>query len=275
MKKVLVITGSPRKGDSYRLTRMIEERVKERGAVNFKYIFLKDLNLEHCRGCLTCMKKSEEFCPIKDDALKLRDELLGADGVIFVSPVYVHQITALLKNFFDRFAYYMHRPSFHDRCALIVSTTELSGLNETIKYLEFPVRCWGFNLIGTIGVIVDPFMEEGRYRAGMLKEIETVAGKFHEALHSRERPRPSLHDVQFFNKIKTKILLHREKLPYDFTFWKEKGWLEANYFYKTSLNPLFRILGPLPVRIIKLVMRIRFGREIYMKLMGQREVQEG
>ncbi len=273
MKNVLVITGSPRRGDSYRLTRMIEEAVKKRGAVSFKYIFLKKLDLEYCRGCLTCMRKGEEFCPIKDDAMKLRDELLGADGVIFVSPVYVHQITALLKNFFDRFAYYMHRPSFHDKCALIVSTTELSGLNETIKYLEFPVRCWGFNLIGTIGVMVDPFMEEGRYREGVLKEIEKVAEKFYEALHSSELPRPSLHDVQFFNKIKTKILLHREKLPYDFQFWKEKGWLEANYFYAAPLNPLFRILGPLPVRIIKLVMRMRFGREIYMKLTGKSELK--
>ena len=51
---------------------------------------------------------------IKDDALMIREEMLNADGLIFVSPVYAHQVTALMKNFIDRFAYVLHRPCFLD-----------------------------------------------------------------------------------------------------------------------------------------------------------------
>ncbi|MDI6856680.1 MAG: NAD(P)H-dependent oxidoreductase [Candidatus Thermoplasmatota archaeon] len=63
------------------------------GDVEFKYLFLKEINLEFCRGCGDCMAKGEEFCAIKDDAPAIKKEILSSDGVIFVSPVYINQVT--------------------------------------------------------------------------------------------------------------------------------------------------------------------------------------
>lgn len=71
--KILAIIGSPKgKGNSYRVTKEVEEKMKEIEDVNFEYIFLKDIDLQMCRGCFSCVVKGENFCPIKDAELKLK-----------------------------------------------------------------------------------------------------------------------------------------------------------------------------------------------------------
>ena len=50
--RILVITGSPRKGDSYQIVKLFEEKLNSLEKVEFKYPFLKDTNLEFCRGCM-------------------------------------------------------------------------------------------------------------------------------------------------------------------------------------------------------------------------------
>ena len=97
--RILVITGSPRKGDSYQIVKLFEEKLNSLEKVEFKYPFLKDTNLEFCRGCMLWMMKDEDLCLAKDVTLKVREEMLNSDRVIFVSPVYAHQVTALMKNF--------------------------------------------------------------------------------------------------------------------------------------------------------------------------------
>ncbi len=269
MNKILVVTGSPRKnGDTAKLVRTIEEKIREYGDAEFFRIFLREKNLQFCRGCLVCMKRGEDSCPLKDDAPEIRDELLQADGVIFVTPVYVHTVTALMKNFIDRFAYFMHRPAFHNIPALVVSSTELSGLAETFDYMEFPVKAWGFTHVRDIGIIADAYKVEGKFRDETLDEIDSAAREFTERMHSAVQVTPSVKDIQFFNKLKTKIKLHRDNLPYDYQYWERMGWLESRYFYETGISPVKWLLGKLPVRIIMLVMRIKLGGKLYRQLVA-------
>jgi len=267
MKKVIVVSGSLRKnGDTTRLTRLVQERMKSRGEVEFETVFLKDMNIEYCRGCFLCMKKGREACPIKDDVIALRDRLLAADGVIFVTPVYVHTVTALMKNFLDRFAFFMHRPAFHNRPAMIITSTELSGMVETIAYMKFPVIAWGFTLMGSVGIIVDAFREEGKFRNEVLASIDRIAGSFVGRLYSDRVDSPSVQALQFFNKLRTKIRLHRKNLPYDYRYWSERGWLKDDFFYRVKINPVKKFLGKLPLAVIKLVMRVKLGGPLYHKM---------
>jgi len=269
MKNVLVIMGSPRKnGDSSHIASLIEEKMKSLGEVNFKYITLKNTRLEYCRGCLACMIKGEDYCPLKDDALSLRADLLNADGVIFASPVYIHQVSAPLKNFFDRFAFFMHRPAFHSKCSLTICTTEISGLAETSAYLKWIASCWGFFNVHSIGIIADAFKEEGPYRRKAMSEINRAAQDFFVAMQTGKRPAPALDDMRFFNLIRMKVKIHKDKMPRDYHYWEERGWLNAGYFYPARLNPLFVILGKLPVRLIMLVLRLNLGSSLYRRMVG-------
>ena len=67
--KILVLLGSPRKQDGYKVCKMLEEKVKSKGEVEFEfeYINVSRLHIEECRGCELCLTKGESYCPIKDD----------------------------------------------------------------------------------------------------------------------------------------------------------------------------------------------------------------
>lgn len=102
--KVLAVMGSPKKKvNTYELTRKVEENMKQLDTVEFEYVFLKDLNLESCRGCGICFDKGEELCPLKDDRPILEEKMQEADGVIFTSSNYVFNVSSIMKNFIDRF----------------------------------------------------------------------------------------------------------------------------------------------------------------------------
>ncbi len=46
-----------------------------------------------------------ERCPLMDDRERIEKQILASDGVIFASPVFAMNVTALMKKFLDRFAY--------------------------------------------------------------------------------------------------------------------------------------------------------------------------
>lgn len=234
MKKILVISGSPRpKGNTYKVTALVEEEMKRLGDVEFEYFFLKKANLEYCRGCLVCMKKGEENCPCKDDAVMLRDKMSEADGTVFISPVYVHTVSALMKNFYDRFAYVCHQPRFLDKAAIFIVTTELSGSKETLDYMDFPAFTWGFRTAGCLDVVYDSFKKEGEYRNKTNERISRLAYDFYEALTTPRKVK--FKELVFFNVMKAKVTFHSVMLPRDYDFWKEKGWLERSFYHENNI----------------------------------------
>ena len=238
MKKVLVISGSPRpKGNTYRVTSLFEEEVNKLGDVEFEYLFLTKTGLKYCRGCLNCMKKGEEHCPCKDDAVAIRDRIAGADGVVFISPVYVHTVSALMKNFYDRFAYMCHQPRFMGKPAMLIVSTELSGGKETLDYMEFPAFTWGFRIAGKLDVVYEAFLHEGKYRDIILGKIRSSAAGFYQVLNAHWL-QPKFKELMFFNLMKTKVTLHRDMLPHDYRYWKDRGWLDLAFYYDINISPL-------------------------------------
>ena len=54
MKKILVLSGSPRKGDSYRLIKLVEKKMHDLGDVEFEYMILRKYNIEYLMGNTPC-----------------------------------------------------------------------------------------------------------------------------------------------------------------------------------------------------------------------------
>ena len=249
MKKVLVISGSPRPhGNTYKITKLVEEKIRTLEPATFEYLSLKEMNLGYCRGCLLCMKKGEEKCPCKDDSILLRDKMLSADGIVFVSPVYVHTVSALMKNFYDRFAYLCHQPRFRDKAAMFIVTTELTGGGETLDYMRFPAFTWGFKMSAALEVVYPGFTNGGSYRERALEQISRAAGDFHRALNMRHRP-ALLKELMFFNLMKSKVTLHRELLPQDYRYWEKMGWLHKEFYTERDVPRLKKFLAKTLVKI--------------------------
>lgn len=253
--KIVVLIGSPRKKDSYNVCKLIEQKLEKQYAVEFEYIFLKDYVIEDCKGCDLCFQKSEKLCPCKDDLYIIKEKLLKADGIIISSPVYAYQVTATLKRLIDRLSYLFHRQELVGKPTLIVVTTGGSGQKQVSKYLKMTVCGWGCNLIGSINVVSPFFFKnekenlawgyDERYNKTITEKIEKLSEELIKYKEKISPPTPSFYDIFMFNCLRSKTFTSRA----DHDFWKEKGWLDSNYFYDVPINIFKKVFGS----ILKLV----------------------
>jgi NAD(P)H-dependent FMN reductase len=248
--KVLAIIGSPKgKGNSYKVTKKLEMEMKTLEEFEFEYLFLKDFNLEMCRGCFSCVKKGQNFCPIKDDIDIIKDKMHKSDGLIFVSPCYCQNVTGIMKNFIDRLSYLFHRPEFFKQKALAVSTTAGSGLKETLEYLS-KLEIWGFGPLVQLGTISPPWPAKEGLKMKNNKNISDAAEKFSKKLKTEGLPSPSFTQYTHFRFLKKTSEL-KEYMPRDHEFYKDK----EEYFIPVKINFLYKIIVSIMLPIIFYIMR--------------------
>ena len=254
--KILAIMGSPRKkGNTYKLTRKLEEEMKALGKVEFEYLFLQDVNIKPCKGCFVCISKGEDRCPLKDDDRdKIVSKIMDADGVILASPVYVMQVTWLMKILVDRLAYLCHRPELFKQKAIAVSTTGGIGLKETLNYIELVAGGWGMNVVDKLGIATPPWPKTSSSDIKNNKKIRKTAKIFYKSLESIELPKPSLMDYMRFRIIKEMSSRLDRYLQADYQFYSK---LE-NYYYDTKINIFKRLMGKIMLKIGFYTMRDNF-----------------
>lgn len=100
-KKIVVITGSPRKkGNSFAMTEAFIKAAEEKGHTVTRFdAALK--NVGGCRACETCFKTGKA-CSFDDDFNTIAPAILEADAVVFSMPVYWYSIPAQVKGVIDR-----------------------------------------------------------------------------------------------------------------------------------------------------------------------------
>ncbi len=232
--KALAIVGTMRKnGDSYRILKRFEESLQGKANAEVEYLFLSDVDLGCCRGCCACFTQGESRCPKRKLTEPIENRLMESDGVVLASPVYAHHVTAVMKNFLDHFAYFFHRPRFFGKPAVHVSSTGGSGLKETLDYLRFTSKGWGYVPAGTIGVAQWRYESDKSYRGKIGAEIERAAANFVKTAASKTPPRPGMHDLMFFRAMRMKA----EYIPFDRAYWDERGWFTQSYFTAAPINP--------------------------------------
>ena len=101
--KITVFNGSPlaERGNTNVMVQAFLEGAREVGAET-ENIFLAHRKIHHCTGCFTCWFKTPGKCAIKDDMTELLPKLQSSDLVVFATPLYVDNVTGIMKNFMDR-----------------------------------------------------------------------------------------------------------------------------------------------------------------------------
>jgi multimeric flavodoxin WrbA len=243
-KKILVIMGSPRKGNTFQACEDLRAILEQQIPVEFEYLWLHDAALQPCRGCLACFTRGEETCPNRDDALLIEQKMREADGIVFATPVYGMNVTGPMKTFIDRLSYCFHRPRFFDKKALLLTTAGFIGNDDVLKYLNTVARLWGFEVAGKAGTItatpVPPYRIEKNRRV-----ITRAAGEFTAALQRPSRKSPGLYDVFVFHGQRAAFRQLEAISPADYRYWKEKGWFDRDvkYFTGDPVNPLYHAIG--------------------------------
>lgn len=100
--KLLGISGSPRKGNSYYLLNRALENVEDLDfSIETTTYSLAGKKIQPCIGCFKCGENKGQ-CILKDDFEELRQLWINSDVVIYSFPVYHLSIPGQLKCFIDR-----------------------------------------------------------------------------------------------------------------------------------------------------------------------------
>lgn len=100
MKTAIAINGSPRRaGNASKMLNIAMKKAEEVG-YHVEHYALHDMNIAWCTGCMACKKTG--ICVIHDDIVAIRESLLACDLAIIVSPTYFANVSAPVKNMFDR-----------------------------------------------------------------------------------------------------------------------------------------------------------------------------
>lgn len=100
-KKIVVITGSPRKGgNSFAMTDAFIREAERRGHIVTRFDAAMK-NVGGCHACETCYKTGKA-CSFDDDFNTIAPAILEADGVVFTMPVYWYSIPAQIKCIIDK-----------------------------------------------------------------------------------------------------------------------------------------------------------------------------
>lgn len=101
MKKVLILSGSPRKGGN---SDTLCDRFMQ-GAIDAGHqvekIFVAEKEIAPCRACYYCASHNGA-CTIHDDMAAVLQKMIEADVLVLSTPVYFYTLSAQLKAVIDR-----------------------------------------------------------------------------------------------------------------------------------------------------------------------------
>lgn len=99
-KKILILSGSPRKGGNSDL--LCDEFIK--GALEAGHkaekIRVQEKTVACCTACYAC--RDTGICAIKDDMAEIMQKIIDCDVLVLASPVYFYSVAAQLKVVIDR-----------------------------------------------------------------------------------------------------------------------------------------------------------------------------
>ena len=165
--KILAIQGSPRPKTS-NTEILLQEFLKgaQSQGAETETVYLKEKEIHSCVGCYTCWAKTPGVCVFKDDMPELLEKVKGCDILVYATPLYNFNMTALVKAFQERLLplldphliktgeAYRHPQRYAvNRKMVVISTcgfpevSHFDGLSQVFRHLE---RNGGVPIIGEL-----------------------------------------------------------------------------------------------------------------------------
>lgn len=142
MKKVVVVSSSPRVGgNSELLAKSFAEGAVSSGN-EVQIVTVRDLDLKFCTGCLYC--QSHDQCVLKDKLANLYDVFQNADVLVFATPIYYYSVSGQLKTLLDRLnPLYPRKNKFKEVYLIATSAdTEESAMDGAVQDIQGWVDCF-------------------------------------------------------------------------------------------------------------------------------------
>ncbi|MCL2544677.1 MAG: NAD(P)H-dependent oxidoreductase [Clostridia bacterium] len=235
--KIVLINGSPRKGNTYYAAkRFLNEMAKLGDITCIEHLLPRDMP-EFCAGCGNCFDKGEDRCPHAKYTLPILDSMIEADALVLISPVFVWQTTAAMKNFLDHFAhlFMVHRPreEMFSKKAFVLSTAAGVLKNLAIKPIARNLKLWGINRVYSQGFNMRQMNQgtwdamEKRHRKKLEETIKKNAKRFYRKVNGK-RHAPYVFTRVMVYVSRRMIKAYEADRLCDASYWTEKGWMKSN-----------------------------------------------
>lgn len=166
-KKILILSGSPRKGGNSDLLCDAFLRGAAEAGHEVEKIRVQEKKIAPCMACYAC--RNTGVCAIRDDMAEVMQKMIACDVMVLASPVYFYSVAAQLKAVIDRSVcrwtevkkkemYYIMTAAEEERSAMDTTLACLRGYADCIE--------------GAVekGVLYG----SGVYQAGEIKETELL-----------------------------------------------------------------------------------------------------
>jgi multimeric flavodoxin WrbA len=247
VKEILIIEASPRSGFSTMAANQVATNLEKEFSV--EVLALRDLNILPCKGCCACLFSGSAYCPHKNDDVKqVLHKIENADGVIIVVPNYSLQVTALLKQLFDRLAFVFHRPRLFGKTCLPIVVQGVYGGGKVSKYINEVFSFWGMKTVKGAVISGAVFVNRPQSPDVILKNqvaIDKAIARFLKELNNAKPKKPSLFQLMIFRSTRSSMKYFDEVLAPDKKYYESKGWYSSNYYYPVKLNLIDKFFGNL------------------------------
>ncbi len=237
---VVILHGSMRKGNTYKLTQEAAALLIKRG-VSINEFSVSKLALPFCESCHACFSKGEAFCPHKEIIAPIAAAIESCDGLIISGVVYSLHLNAAMKNLIDHLSYYFHRPRLFSKKALIITTTAGAAENRIAKYLTSVLGHWGVGYIKSFSckIQTSEFLLNEKQRA----RLEAAASAFYDAVSQNKTTPPSFESVAVHNAFRAMSLSPKGPSECDRAYWQECSF--AAKAYPRPIGPFLSAFGAL------------------------------
>jgi multimeric flavodoxin WrbA len=178
-KKIVVITGSPRKnGNSFAMTDAFTKAAERKGHSITRYD-AADMEIKGCTACESCFETGTA-CSFDDDFNRMAPTIEEADAIVFTTPLYWYTFPAKLKAVIDKFfAFYVGKRAIGNKeCALMVCCGDGVECMEGICFAyRHTIELMEWNSIGEVLVpLVN--MPGDIHKTGGIAQAEMLADMF-------------------------------------------------------------------------------------------------
>lgn len=178
-KKILVITGSPRKnGNSFAMTESFIKAAEAKGHT-VKRFDAAFKNVGGCHACMTCYSTGKA-CSYDDDFNTIAQDIIDADVVVFSTPVYWYTFPAQIKSVIDKmFSFAVAKKPIDGKETALITCYEEKEVEvmDGVRYpFERSVKLMKWNIIGEV-LVPGVFMEGDIANTDGCKQVAALAEK--------------------------------------------------------------------------------------------------
>ncbi|KRN71783.1 hypothetical protein IV76_GL003300 [Carnobacterium maltaromaticum] len=230
MKKVFVLIGSRKKnGNTASFIKSVTDRLEDEH-YDVEFAFPQDYDINFCDGSNDIFIDTDYS--LNDELEILQNKILESDIFIIGSPVYVHSMSADLKLFIERSAWWVHTLRLQGKPVIVMSTCGSNGLKTVIEPLSEVITFMGGNVIATANatqipdrlndkVWIKEISEEIITRINTYSELPPMSNKFLEKVFNGSKLN-ILEQLKLEDKVNTKFG--------ELVYWQKTGMINFDNF---------------------------------------------